>query len=159
MGLKVTHFAFGQDAFDQRVRGGWWCLPGRIPREFDSELTIRRPNGRSFQNVLEFTDIAGPAVVLQLLYVGERESHSSIPQLAGKAFEELFCQQRDILGAVAEWGDFNGEDAQPIVQILTEAACVGFFSQLAVRRRDHAYIDSASTLITDPFEFTLLQNA
>ena len=81
-----------------------------------------------------------------------------MPQFAGEAFEKLFGQERNVLDAVAKRRNLDREDAQAVVQILTEAPCVRLFSQLAVRRRDHADVDSTSPLIPDPFEFTLLQH-
>jgi hypothetical protein len=63
--------------------------------------------------------------VLQLLDVRQGEARFGPAQLAGGLRQEVLGQQRDVFHALAQRRQFDGEDAEPIVQVLAEAAGIG----------------------------------
>ena len=119
---------------------------------------IRRQNDRALDDMLQFTDIARPRVLLQR---GERVGCDPIDFLAklrrvfhGKAQRE----HRNILNALPQRRDQYGNRRQPIVQILAERAVIGVIGQVAIGGGHDADIHLYRRGAAHTFKFLFLQH-
>ena len=67
-------------------------------------------------------------------------------------------EERDVLGAIAERREMDGEDVESVVEILAEGLFLDRFQQVAVGGGDDADIDPDRRLAADAVEFMLLQD-
>jgi hypothetical protein len=82
--------------------------------------------------VLEFSDVARPGVCFEELECFGRESGCGFRFLLCEVFEEVEYQDFDVLGAVAEGGDVEGEDPEAIEEVGSEALGFDFALQVSV---------------------------
>ena len=72
---------------------------------------------------------------------------------------EVLDEQGDIVGAVAQRRQDDGDDVEAVVEVIAESALADHRLEVAVRRRDDAHIDVNGFLTADAVEFLLLQDA
>ena len=68
-------------------------------------------------------------------------------------------QQRNVVFSIAQGGNLDRKDIEPVIQIFTKRLFPHGREQVAVCRRDHADIDADRRLSADAIELLLLQNA
>ena len=73
--------------------------------------------------------------------------------------DEVLGEARDVFAPLAQRRILDREDAEPIKQILAEAAGDDLVFQVAIGRGDDAHIDLARARVADALDFLLLQNA
>ena len=71
----------------------------------------------------------------------------------------MLNEQRNVVAAVAQGGQLDGDDAQAIIKIFAEEATGNEFAQVFVGGADDADIDSDGGFAADTFEGSLLQDA
>jgi hypothetical protein len=108
--------------------------------------------------VLEFTDVAGPRISLQQLSHGVRE-HRRASRLPEEAGHEVIGQRRYIFAALAQWRQPDGENVQPIKQVLAELAGGNHTPQAAFRSRDDTHVHGDRPSTTDSLDHALLNHA
>ena len=80
-------------------------------------------------------------------------------RLPAEVMQEMFCQQTGIIHPVAQRGDLQLNDAQPIVQVFAKSSFFHKFGEVAVSGRDHANVNFDWLRATNSFERVLLQNS
>ena len=123
------------------------------------ELTLVRANDGSLNDILQFTHVAGPVVGLKLFHVRRRQTRGVHAEFAGGLLEKMLRQLRNVLSAVAQRRQFDGEDAQAIVEVLAEATCLYLVGEGAIRRGDDAHVHGAGAFLADFLELAFLQDA
>ena len=68
-------------------------------------------------------------------------------------------EQEDVILAVAQRRQADGEHVDPVVQILAEGTGLDGLFQILVRGRDDTHVGPAGSIAPDTFVFTLLQHA
>ena len=81
------------------------------------------------------------------------------PEAPGSLFQKMRGQQRDVLLALAQGRHLDGEDVEPVIEVLPEAALLRVLLQVAVGGGDDADIDGARLLLADALILLLLQDA
>jgi hypothetical protein len=74
-------------------------------------------------------------------------------------FNEMVCQQAEVLQPLTQRWHFDWEDAEPIVQVESKAARFSFGEQVAVGGRDQPHLDGARAVIAEALELSFLQDA
>jgi hypothetical protein len=73
--------------------------------------------------------------------------------------DEVQHQRRDVLGTLTERRDFDREYAEPVEEVLSEAASLDLLLQVAIGRGDDPDIHPARPGLAEALELTLLQHA
>ena len=119
---------------------------------------IRREDDRALDPVLQLAHVAGPCVAAQdgARVVRERRRGTPVPlrvQLGEmrRELEELF------LPALAERGNLDLDDADPVVEVLPERALGDARLEVLVRRADDADVGVQGLPPTDALEGAILE--
>jgi hypothetical protein len=126
---------------------------------FELQKTALGEDDGALDGVLQFADIARPLVRSELAHGGLGNSRCGTIHSLGGLLHKMRGEGRDVVAALAKRREFNREDAQAIVKVLAEAACIDFMFQVAIGGGDDANVDLAATGIADTFQFLLLQDA
>src|SRR6185503_2782641 len=78
---------------------------------------------------------------------------------AGGAGQDVLGQIRDVGHALAQRRDADGDDVQPVVEVLAELAASDQALEVAVGGGDDADVDLAGLLVADPADLVLLEDA
>jgi hypothetical protein len=81
-----------------------------------------------------------------------------LARLARVAIDEVFDQQRDVVGALAKRWHRDRKHVQPIEEIAAERAGLDRRLQVAVRGGDDAHVDAHRCAPSDALELALLQD-
>src|SRR5262249_73138 len=96
--------------------------------------------------VLELPDIAWPKVGHQGVERGRPDAR--LPAIS-MLVDEVLDDHGYVLGALTQRGDPDGNDVEPVEQILPEGLGLDYRIEVAVRRGDHPDVDLAGTLRAD----------
>lgn len=77
-------------------------------------------NHRSFNHILQFTDVSRPGVVNDSLERVRINGFGGPFQLAPKLSDKVLSQEGDVLGTIAKGRNGNGKDRETIKQIGPE---------------------------------------
>ncbi len=72
--------------------------------------------------------------------------------------DEVAHQRWDVLAVVAQRGQRDRDDVQPVVQVLPEAPLAHLLLQVLVGGADHAHVDPDRRLAPHPLELLFLQH-
>src|SRR5688572_22215431 len=91
-----------------------------------------RPQERLLQNALELAHVSRPAMTPQLLERGGGDALDVAGELAIEAAHVEIGQQLQVIPALPKGREWNGEDAQAVVEIGSEFTCLGPELEVAV---------------------------
>ena len=74
-------------------------------------------------------------------------------------FQVVIGEQRNVADSFSQWRLSQGDDVDPVVQVLAEFPFADGFFQIQICCQDHADIDLVSLVTANGFEFTVLQNS
>src|SRR5437660_5133036 len=133
-----------QGGLDALSLVSWPCAGGcdrrsegavRIPPQpcliHGEHLSIREDD-RALDDVLKLADIPGPVIGSKQLERPSIDAPDLLAGLLGKALDQILDEQRDVVGSVAERGDFDGKDIQPVVKVLAELSLRDGALQVAI---------------------------
>src|SRR4029077_9151093 len=114
---------------------------------------------RAFDDVLQFTHVAGPVVGLQAAnaHVGQWVDRAA--HLGGEPGGKGGSKQRNVVLARAQRRNRDREDVEAVVEIVAKFAFRDRFLEIAIRRGDHAQVHLSRLRAADRLEFAFLQNA
>ena len=110
----------------------------------------------ALDDVLEFADVAGPAVEFQDGHALVGDAADADAVLAGKAGHELAGQKGDVLLVLAEGGDVNGNDVEAEEEVLAEFPALDAVLEAAVGGGQDADIDLDGAAAAYAFKLALL---
>jgi len=145
----------------QQHRGGGTVLHlGRaIERRGDRERLPASKQRGALDHRRKLADVARPGVAPQERDVGrgrdQRRAEEPLPGLRC----EVRGEERDVLGALAQGRQVDGEDAQPVPEVAAELAARHHLRQIAVGRGDDPHVDGHAALRADALERAVLQDA
>ena len=127
----------------------WHRFPGAAPAD----------DHRSFDDVLQFADVAGPVVVHQQFHRPPIDTGDLFVHAAGEAGDEMMDQGRDVLAAFAKGRDVDGKDIQPKIQVLAKVPVCHVFLQVAIGGGNYPDVDRNRLITPHAFDGPLLQHA
>jgi len=80
-------------------------------------------------------------------------------ELAAELLHEVADEERDVLGALAERRDLNGEDVQAVIEVAAEGALGDALRKIHVGGGDDSDVHALRAIAAEPFEFLLLKHA
>ena len=86
-------------------------------RQGSLKRAASRQEHGSLDEILEFTNIAGPVPVRQSLHYSCRNRFDALLHLLRKLLDEIADEQRNVFTAVPQWRETDREDIQPVIQI------------------------------------------
>ena len=124
----------------------------------DEILGAHKEDG-PFHGVLEFPDIAGPAVTLEHIHGSQGNTHVPLPRLPGEMPDKVAGQGQDVILAVPQRRKDDGKDIKPVKEITPERTLGHHLLEIAVGGRNHAYIHAYGLHTPETLERALLKNA
>jgi hypothetical protein len=118
-----------------------------------------REKEQPFDHVAELADIAGPGVALQLFDCLGLEGLDLPAVLIGHLSGEMRDQRGNVLGALAERRQQQGEDVDPMIEILPERAFLDELIEVAMSGHDDADVDRDGAVATHTLDLPLLEHA
>src|SRR5262249_55547127 len=118
----------------------------------------RRQDDGALQHILQLADVSGPAIRYQASHALLAHCFDPAAGARGKLVDQEPRQERDVLSAVAEWGEGDGKYAQAIVEIFPEVALGDGLLQVAVGGGDDPHVDPNGHAATNALELALLEN-
>src|SRR4029077_6260070 len=73
--------------------------------------------------------------------------------------DQVFNQQGNVIGSLAQRGDLNREDIEPVEQVLPEGAFSYSCTQVRVCSRDYSHVYRNCLTAPNSLEFALLENS
>src|SRR4029434_10080824 len=80
-------------------------------------------------------------------------------ELARVPLEKRVGENRDVVAALAQRGDAQRKDLQPIIEIFAEETSGRLLCDVTIRCRDDAHVDVLRVRSSDRPDFPLLQDA
>ena len=112
----------------------------------------------SFDQILQFADVAGVAVAREPLHHRGRNTESVAPVELRVALDEVTGQERDLGGALAERRHQHMDDVETIVEIFAESAFGHRTLQILVGRREDSNVHAQRRLRSNPRELAVLED-
>jgi len=114
---------------------------------------------RAVDGMLEFTHVSRPAVVFERRARGRGETLDHAPMATAGRGAKGLRQQQHVGPAVAERRQFDGDDVDPPVEVLTEAPRGDERRQVLVGGEHDAHVDTPCPAAAHRLEPPLLQHA
>jgi hypothetical protein len=89
-------------------------------------------------HVLELADVARPVVPLEQRHRLVRDAGHGLPHLLAVLREEVLGDERDVFAPLAQRGQLNRDDVDPVVEVLAKPPFRDELRQVLVGRRHHA---------------------
>ena len=123
---------------------------GRSPSRRGSARSSRRGGVRDrmtapLEDVVELAHVAGPVVGAEARFVVRREREARRGARRRVAPEEVARQQEDVVAALAERRDGDGEDAEAEVEVAAERPASTSRGEVAVGGGDDAHVELAAS--------------
>src|ERR1039458_3914703 len=116
-------------------------------------------DGHAFDDVSELARVAGPGVGVEQGKDGFVEHLAAEIIARAELFQEIFGQQADIVGTLAERGDADGDAVEAVIEILSKLFLGDHAGEVAVGGGDDAHGDMDDLLAADAVELAFLQDA
>ena len=129
------------------------------PTLIDGEGLRFADDDGAFDDVLQFANISRPGVgaeQFESIFVDSLYSFSGFP---GVAIDEIFHEHRDVVLALAERWNLDGEHVDAVKEVSAKRTCCDRGFQVTIGSSDHAHVGSNGAVATDAIEFALLQHA
>ena len=127
-------------------------------RSCSVSVSPRREHDGALDHVLELAHVARPRVVEHALERGARDGEARLAVLLRVEPDEVIDEQRDVLAARAQRRRRDGDDVEPIVEVLAEAPRLHLGEQIAVGRGDDADV-GLDGVAAERLVLALLQDA
>ena len=95
----------------------------------------------ALDDVAELADVAGPVVGLELVDGGVGDFDAGAAVLLTELGEELAGEERDVLFAVAQGRDVEGDDVEAVEEVFAEVAAGDLLFEVFVGGGDDADVD------------------
>ena len=116
-------------------------------------------NHQPLDHVFQFADVAGPGVVDQHIEGFPGKGRLFQAERPCETIQEIIDQQRDVFASLAQRGQLQGHDVQPVIKILAKVAIGDGILQVAIRGAEHADIHLNGFVAAQSLEGLLLQES
>ena len=149
----------GLDLLQAHVLDARHGLAGAEPEVGGADDLARGHEYAALDGVVEFADVAGPAMVLHGLEGAGVKPGDGLAVALDMLLEEMLGEERDVLAALAQWRQVDGNGVETEKQILAEFSGGDLGGHVGVRGRDEADIDAVGPGRADAFVFAGLERA
>ena len=111
-----------------------------------------------FDDIFQLPDIARPGIGEQLLAGGRRKVLELFIETFAEDAEKIVRQDQGILTPLAQWGGFNTQHIQAVIEIFPELLLLNRQLQILVGGGDDSQIDGDITGAAQPAERLMLQH-
>src|SRR5229473_6486020 len=108
------------------------------------------------EDILELPDVAGPMVALQDRQRFRRDPTDVFPELLAEFLQEVCDEEGDVLAALAQGWQVDGEHIQTVEQVFAHHPVAHRGLEVAVRRRDEAHVGLDVARVSDATNLTHL---
>ena len=141
-------------------------MPRARLRESQVERQVLAPkhgapgeHDRALDDVLHLADVARPVVAREdLERAGRHPAHVAV-ELARVLGEEVVDEQGDVVAPLAERGDRDGHDVEPVVEVLAEPALAHGLPEVDVGGGDHAHVYPHRPAAAEALDLAFLKGA
>ena len=116
-------------------------------------------NDRPLDEILKLADVARPAPFDERLQGFGGNRFDAPAHALGMAAEEIADKERNVVAALAQWRNGDGENPQAVIEVAAELSCVDHFGEVAIRGGHEANVYGNRARTADPLELLLLQCA
>src|SRR6267154_5241614 len=158
-GLRLDALLLCQRGAD---RNAWLaCSVGVAgePRFVNGERVAVAQDHGPLDDVLELPNVPWPVVRLEERQRGPADLPDALAGFRGKPLDQIFDQERDVFGTLAERRDVDRKDVEPVKQILPECSCGNRFRQVAVGRRQEADVHVNRVAVAHALDLVILKDA
>jgi hypothetical protein len=121
---------------------------------------IRREEDRALHHVAQLADVAGPRVRLEERERRGREERDVVAlRLLASVVDEGRREALDLVHALAQRRDGDGDAVEAKIEVLPEAAIGDLLFEIAVRRGDEADVDRLRLQAADALHLAILDHA
>ena len=120
-------------------------------------LVIAQKHG-PLNAVLQLPNVAGPVVCHQHVNGGRGDADDVLVVLPGVALHEIVGQEQNVGAPLPQRRDVDGEDVQPVIQVLPELLRLDELFQVPVGGGNHAHIRRNGERAAHALELALLQD-
>ena len=114
----------------------------------------------AFDNILEFANIAGPAVTTQRPERAFRKAWEGRPtDLLRQGKPKMVGEQGDVFDPRAQRWNGNDRNTETVEQVMSEPTRIGGARKIDVCRSDDAHIDANRCVAAHSFELTVFDGA
>ena len=157
----MPQFHSGQHGFTPATL--WRLLRRWLRQKFSGEVIHRedRPFGqhhRPLDHIPQFAHIPRPRISLEAGHGFRGQVHHGFRYLAADFRQEMAHHLGNVIAPLAQRRHGDGNDIEPVIEILPERPFPDCRLQVAVRGRNHPDIDPDGDSPPDPHEFALLQD-
>ena len=114
---------------------------------------------RLLEGALQLPDVARPGVIAQAIHGLLRDLADIPAQLDAETPHEVLHQERQVIAPLAQGGQVDGEDAQPVKQVGPEPSLGRPSLQVAVGGRDQPHVGPDGLVAPEPLEDLVLEQA
>ena len=133
------------------------CETGREALQADH--VGRQEAHLGLDHVRQLADVARPLVRLELVVHARSQLADALPLLLGELRQVVLREDVNVVGAIAERRELDGQDAQPVQEVHAELPLVDELRQIAVRGGNDARVNGALGRAAEPRDDALLQDA
>src|SRR5919204_734573 len=109
--------------------------------ELANDLRLVAYDDIPFNQILQFADIAGPGILHHASYRVITEWRRLLSVIFAVFSKEELQKNRDLFAPFAQRRDMNGDNIEPVEQVLTKQSLLHRPFQRLVGGRQHAHID------------------
>src|SRR5260370_23797930 len=120
---------------------------------------LRKKDHQAFDEIAQFTNIAGPGITHQNFHGGIGKFASLLAVFRAEFIQEKSRDHRDVFLAIAQRRDEKRNDVEPVEEILAESSAGNFLLEILVGGRDNANIDAQGLIGADALKTLLFQDA
>ena len=125
----------------------------------DGQFSACRHDHRPLHDIPQLADVAGPGVLLQRGHVVPGDRVNPLAKRLPEFGDEAPHEERYIFGALAQRRHLDGEDVEPIEQVLAKCFLGDPLLEIPVRGRDDPHVHANGFRAAKPFDLPLLQHA
>src|SRR5215813_11659661 len=123
------------------------------------DLPARREHHGSFDDVLQLTEIAGPGIALEEIERLGSEAVDLLVHLRLGFAQEVMREDGDVLDALAERGEGDGEGVEAVEEVLAELPRSERLLEMTIGRRDDTHANLAGDHSPHRLALTRLEHA
>src|SRR5271167_1642803 len=121
-----------------------------------SKFCAWRQDNCSFDEILQFADVARPIVLSESLHGACGNRLDSSTRTANAIFDEKFDQRRNILAALAQRWHRDGKDVEPEIEIASKLFLRHHLFQIAVGCSHKPHADLLCLIAAQSLKFPLM---
>src|ERR1700722_18498893 len=116
-------------------------------------------NHRALDHILQLADVSRPRIADQCIHRLRGDGIDLLAHIEGEMLRKVADEEWDVFCALAQWGNMNGKNVEPIEEIGTEFLLFDHGPQITIGRCDETGVGAKRARTTQTLEFPLLQDA